>query len=75
MKPFQVKYNILGEIRHGSRYNLAELETVGESKIKIERKNNWQDKHSCSKNGKYLAQVKWDIEYNEPGFRIIIFEY
>ena len=74
MKPFQIKYNVIGEIRHGSPYNLAELETTEECKFSIEKNDNWQDKHSWTTNGKYFAQVKWDLENNEPGFRIIIFD-
>jgi len=74
MKSFQIKYKHISEIRHGSPYNLAELEIVGENRIKIEPNNSWQDKHSWSKNGKYVAQIKWDFENNAPGFRVIIID-
>ena len=74
MKPFQIKYIIKSEIRHGSPYNLVELDIVGKPNFIIERNNNWQNKHSWSKNGKFFAQVKWDLINNESGFKIILFD-
>ena len=73
MKPFQIKYKVISEIRHGSPYNIAELEIIGNSNFTIERNNNWQDKHSWSNSGDYFAQVKWELGNNEPGFKIILF--
>lgn len=74
MKPFQIKYKIISEIRHGSPYKVAEIETIGRCNFELKRFNDWQDIHSWSTDDKYLAQVKWDIEHNEPGFRIVLFD-
>jgi hypothetical protein len=35
MRPFEIRYKIISEIRHGSEFNLAIIETVGECKFKL----------------------------------------
>jgi hypothetical protein len=74
MKPFEIEFDIIGEIRHGSAYNLAELNIVGKSDFKIKRNNDWQNIQSWTKDYKYFAVVKWDIKNSEPGFRVILFD-
>ncbi len=72
MRPFQIKHNNISEIRHGSPYNLAEVEIVGKTKFSIEKNNGWQDKYSWSRDGKNVALVKWEHIDSEPGFIIVV---
>jgi len=74
MKPFEIKFDIIGEIRHGSPYNLAELNIIGKSDFIIKRNNDWQNIQSWTKDYKYLALVKWDLKNSDPGFKVILFD-
>ena len=74
MKPFEIEFNIISEIRHGSPYNLAELNVIGKSDFKIKRNNDWQNIQTWTKDYKYFALVQWDLKNNEPGFRVILFD-
>ncbi|MCB0381539.1 MAG: hypothetical protein KDD24_09800 [Flavobacteriales bacterium] len=72
MRPFQIKYKNIGEIRHGSPYNLADIVIIGTIKFSIEKNNSWQDKCSWSRDGNNVALVKWKHIKSEPGFIIIV---
>ena len=74
MKPFKIEFHIISEIRHGSPYNLAELNVIGKSDFKIKQNNDWQNIQTWTKDYKYFALIKWDLINNEPGFRVILFD-
>ena len=74
MKPFQIKYKNKQEIRHGSPYNIAEIEIDENLNFQIDFNDGWQDKHAWSKDSKYLALVKWEIIDSEPGFVIVLID-
>jgi len=72
MKPFEIKYKLIGEIRHGSPYNLVELYHTANKNINLKANDDWQDKQSWSRNGDFVALVKWKFIKGEPGFIIIL---
>lgn len=74
MKPFEIEFDIISEIRHGSPYNLAELNIIGKPNFKIKRNNDWQNIQTWTKDFKHFALIKWDLKNNEPGFRVILFD-
>jgi hypothetical protein len=74
MKPFEIKFKHISEIRHGSPYNLVELTHTACRNINIKAHNDWQDKQSWSSNGNYVALVKWDFVNEDPGFIVILLE-
>ena len=74
MKPFEIKFNIISEIRHGSPYSLAELNVSGKFDFTINQSNDWQNIQSWTKDFQYFALVKWDFKNSEPGFRIVLFD-
>ena len=74
MKPFEIKFKHISEIRHGSPYNLVELKHTAHSNINIKAHNDWQDKQSWTSNGDYVALVKWDFVDEDPGFIIILLD-
>ena len=74
MKPFEIEFDIISEIRHGSPYNLAELNIIGKADFKIKRNNDWQNIQAWTEDYKYFALIKWDLRNNEPGFNVILFD-
>ena len=74
MNPFEIKFDIIGEIRNGSPYNLAELNIIGKPDFIIKKNNDWQNIQSWTKDYKYFILVKWDLKNNEPSFRVILFD-
>ncbi|WP_146373289.1 hypothetical protein [Symmachiella macrocystis] len=57
----------------GSPYQWADLTLKG-SWVPELPDFTWQDIHSKSDNGRYLAVVAWDISDNNPGFRIVVID-
>jgi len=74
MKPFEIKFKHISEIRHGSPYNIAELTHTPYRNINLKANNDWQDKQSWSPNGNYVALVKWDQIKGYPGFIVILLD-
>ena len=74
MKPFEIKYKRIGEIRHGSPYNLVELSHTANRRINLKVHDDWQDKQSWTRSGDFVALVKWNFNNGEPGFVIILLE-
>lgn len=74
MRPFEITFKHISEIRHGSPYNLVELTHTAHRNISLKTNNDWQDKLSWSPNAEYLALVKWDFVKEEPGFIIILLD-
>jgi hypothetical protein len=74
MKPFEIKYKHISEIRHGSPYSLVELTHTAYKNINLKAHNDWQDKQSWTQNGDYVALVKWDFVNSDPGFIVILLD-
>ncbi len=74
MKPFEIKFKHISEIRHGSPYNLVELSHNANIKIKLKANDDWQDKQSWTRGGDFVALVKWNFINGEPGFIIILLD-
>ena len=74
MKPFEIKFKHISEIRHGSPYNLVELSHNANIKIKLKTNDDWQDKQSWTRSGDFVALVKWNFINGEPGFIIILLD-
>ena len=74
MKPFEIKFKHIGEIRHGSPYNLVELSHNANIKINLKANDDWQDKQSWTRSGDFVALVKWNFIKGEPGFIIILLD-
>ncbi len=72
MRPFEIIFKNVGEIRHGSPYNIAELVHTGPKYIKLKAHNSWQDKLSWSPNGNFVALVKWEHNNSDPCFLLIL---
>ncbi|MES2765875.1 MAG: hypothetical protein V4642_08410 [Bacteroidota bacterium] len=73
MNSVHIKYEVISEIRHGSPYNLAKL-YVADNSFYIQPDAHWQDKHAWSQDNRYLAQIQWAINNDEPGFFIMMFD-
>lgn len=74
MKPFEIEFDIISEIRHGSLYNVASVSIIGNSNFRINPNNSWQDIQAWSDNSQYFALVNWDFKDSDPGFRVHIFD-
>jgi hypothetical protein len=61
------------EIRMGSPYNVCDLELKGKWVPDLPEYE-WQDLFAKSQNNRDLALVAWDIEKNNPGFKLIIID-
>lgn len=72
-RPFQVVFKNAHEIRMGSPYNTCDIELVGTDKIQLP-KANWQDKFAWSSDSKILVLVKWNIDNNNPVFKLIFID-
>ena len=55
----------------GSPYNACDIELVGTDKIQL-TKATWQDKFAWSSDSKTLVLVKWDIDSNNPVFKLVL---
>lgn len=74
MRPFELKFNHISEIRHGSPYNLVELTHSPYRNIDLKNHNDWQDRQSWTTKGDYLALVKWEFINSDPGFVVILLD-
>lgn len=74
MRPFEIKFDTISEIRHGSPYNVARVSIIGDANFKIIPNNHWQDIQAWSDNSQYLALVNWDFIESNPGFRVHLFD-
>ena len=74
MKPFEIKFKHISEIRHGSPYNLVELTHTAYKNLNLKSHNDWQDKQSWTSKGDYVALVKWDFVNSDPGFIVILLD-
>jgi len=69
-RPFQVIFKNVNEVRMGSPYNSCDIEIVGTNKIQLP-KASWQDKLVWSDDSKTLVLVKWDLDRNNPVFKLV----
>ena len=74
MRPFEITFKYISEIRHGSPYNLVELTHTAYKNIILKAHNDWQDKQSWTQKGDYVALVKWDFVNTDPGFIVILID-
>jgi len=74
MRPFEIKYKHISEIRHGSPYNLVELTHTASTNINLKTHSDWQDQQSWSPNSDYVALVKWNFVNSAPGFIVVLLD-
>jgi hypothetical protein len=74
MKPFEIKFKYISEIRNGSPYNLVELTHNADREVDLKANDDWQDRQSWTRNGDFVALVKWNFINGEPGFLIILLD-
>lgn len=71
-RPFEIKFTSVGEIRMGSPYNRCDIQFIGQTNIKLENAC-WEDKFAWSNDNKYLVLIQWNLDNNDPGFHLTIF--
>jgi hypothetical protein len=72
-RPFKIKFISIREIRMGSPYNGCDIKFIGQTNIKLGEAAWWQDKFAWSDDNKYLVLVQWNMDNNDPGFHLTIF--
>ena len=73
--PVHIRFKVISEIRHGSPYNITHLIIDGDFPFNINKEEAWQDKFSWSTNKNSLALIKWELLENEPGFKILTYDF
>lgn len=71
MIPYKLSFDKISEVRMGSPFNKANVVLVG-SYIPSMLGYEFQDVGLVCKNGTTCALVQWDIQANEPRFRVWI---
>ncbi len=71
-RPFEIKFISVREIRMGSPYNGCDIQFIGQTNIKLGDAW-WQDKFAWSDDSKYLVLIQWNLDNNDPGFHLTIF--
>ena len=70
MTNFEYSFINRREIRMGSPHNICEINIKPDKYIELPNYD-WQDIGGISKDKKFVCFVAWDIQDNNPGFRLI----
>ena len=68
-----VKFRNRGEIRMGSPFNLYSIKLEGEWVPDLP-KDDWQNTHTRSPDGRYLVLTSWETTGNWPGFYLVLID-